>query len=199
MSEDEQPAMGLRERKKIKTRAAIQQHALRLFRQQGYEQTTVEQIAEAAEVSPSTFFRYFPTKEDVVLNDEYDAPIIAAFHAESPDLGAIRALRNAIMKVFKTMSEEESEAQWERAKLIMSVPELRAAHLNSLAEGIQMIAQAVADRVQRDSSDLAIQALAGALMGVGISISFLWMENPALDFMTSLDEAFDFVESGFPL
>jgi Bacterial regulatory proteins, tetR family len=58
---------GLRERKKARTRAAIQQHALRLFDEQGYEQTTVEQIAEATEVSPSTFERYGRRGDDPVV------------------------------------------------------------------------------------------------------------------------------------
>ena len=67
LSLPDQPPLGLRERKKAKTRAAIQAHALRLFAQQGYAETTVDQIAEAVGVSQSTFFRYFPTNEDVVL------------------------------------------------------------------------------------------------------------------------------------
>ena len=54
---DVPPRLGLRERKKAKTRALIQEHALRLFQQQGYDETSIEQIAEAAEVSPSTVFR----------------------------------------------------------------------------------------------------------------------------------------------
>ena len=81
----------LRERKKARTRASLREHALRLFREQGYQATTVEQIAAAAEVSPSTFFRYFPTKEDLVLQDDMDTRLLDAFAAAAarpcPDPG----------------------------------------------------------------------------------------------------------------
>ena len=87
---------GLRERKKARTRAAIQEQALRLFRDQGYERTTVEQIAEAAEVSPSTFFRYFPTKEDVALYDALDPLMIEAFRSQPAALSPLAAMRAAM-------------------------------------------------------------------------------------------------------
>src|SRR5579884_1838391 len=92
-SDASEPPRGLRERKKAKTKAAIQHHALRLFQQQGYDTTTVEQIAEAAEISPSTFFRYFPNKEDVVLYDDFDPLIFAAFEAQPADLSPLEAMR----------------------------------------------------------------------------------------------------------
>ena len=79
--------VSLRERKKARTRASLREHALRLFREQGYQATTVEQIAAAAEVSPSTFFRYFPTKEDVVLQDDMDTRMIAALEQQPAGLG----------------------------------------------------------------------------------------------------------------
>jgi len=73
---------GLRERKKARTRASLREHALRLFGEQGYHATTVEQIAAAAEVSPSTFFRYFPTKEDLVLQDDMDTRMVEALERQ---------------------------------------------------------------------------------------------------------------------
>src|ERR1700749_5229695 len=91
---------GLRERKKARTRAAIRQEALRLFREQGYQATTVEQIAAAAEVSPSTFFRYFPTKEDVVLQDDMDTRVLDAFARQPGDLSPIAAVRAALREAW---------------------------------------------------------------------------------------------------
>src|ERR1700756_5536364 len=95
---------GLRERKKARTRAAIRQHALRLFREHGYQATTVEQIAAAAEVSPSTFFRYFPTKEDVVLRDDLDTRMFEAFERQPPSLSQVAAWRAAIKEVLATLT-----------------------------------------------------------------------------------------------
>ena len=100
-------ANGLRERKKAKTRAAIQHEALRLFRERGYEATTVDHIAEAVEISPSTFFRYFRAKEDLVLTDDYDPLILEAIRAQPAELTPVSAVRSGLRKVFGTLSGEE--------------------------------------------------------------------------------------------
>src|ERR1700712_5144937 len=92
--------IGLRERKKIRTRAAIRDNAMRLFREQGYTATTVDQIAEAADVSPSTFFRYFPNKEAVVLADDVDPLVIRALHDADPHLTPMAAVRQALTGTF---------------------------------------------------------------------------------------------------
>src|SRR3954464_9320848 len=94
---------GLRERKKAKTRWAIQEHALRLFGEQGYAATTVDQIAAAAEISPSTFFRYFATKEDVVVQDQYDDLFVAAFREAGGSADPIATLRRMVADALKEM------------------------------------------------------------------------------------------------
>ncbi|TMB71576.1 MAG: TetR family transcriptional regulator, partial [Chloroflexi bacterium] len=92
---------GLRERKKQKTRESIQRAALRLFVKQGYEETTIEQIAAAAEISPSTFFNYFPTKEDVVLFDAYDPMAIRMFLERPKD----EPLNVVVRRVLEELAE----------------------------------------------------------------------------------------------
>ena len=190
---------GLRERKKAKTRAAIQQHALRLFREQGYAATTVEQIAAAVEISPSTFFRYFPTKEDVVLYDDLDPLLIAAFDAQPPELSPVQAMRGAIHAVFFDLPPDEMQQQLERSQLILGVPELRMRMLDQFAGLVQLVAELVSRRVGRSVDDVAVRAFAGAMMGVLLSALVVGQDNPSADILAEMDASLAYLEAGLPL
>jgi AcrR family transcriptional regulator len=194
-----QPPPGLRERKKARTRAAIQEHALRLFGDQGYDATTVQQIADAAEVSESTFYRYFPTKEDVVMHDRYDPLLLAAFAGQPQERSPIAALRGALVTVFGDLSDAELERERQRTELIFSVPALRARMLEQFTDGMEMLARAVADRVGRRPDELAVRALVGAVIGASIAALLAAAEDPAVDFFTTVDAALAHLEAGLPL
>lgn len=193
---------GLRERKKARTRAAIREHALRLFREQGYQATTVEQIAAAAEVSPSTFFRYFPTKEDVVLRDDFDERMFEAFERQPPTMSSITALRTAIREAIATLSPAEWAEFREMAALSMSVPELRARTLDELTRTINQAAEAQAKRTGRKPDDLAVRVYAGAVFGAMMAVmtpdTFTKGDLDAALF-DRVDEALALLESGLPL
>jgi AcrR family transcriptional regulator len=192
------PVLGLRERKKIKTRLAIQQHALRLIKEQGYEATTVEQIAEAAEISPSTFFRYFPTKDAVVLTDDYDPLLIESIRTQPEAIGTIRAFRNAYHAMFSNLSQDEQENFFERAQLILEVPDLRASFLDDLAASITLAIDVIAERSGRSRDDLEVRAAAGAIMGVAVTEFLHWSRHPEVDFTGNIDRAMAALELAFP-
>jgi AcrR family transcriptional regulator len=192
-------AGGLRERKKAKTRAAMQQHALRLFREQGYDATTVEQIAAAAEVSPSTFFRYFPSKEDVALYDALDPLIIAAFEAQPPKLSPIQAFRRAMHEVFDELPPEELLSMQDRFEIIREVPELRARMLQEFTRSIQLAADLIAGRLGRPADDFAVRTFAGALVGVAMAAMLDTDDELAGDFLERLDAGMAQLEAGLPL
>jgi AcrR family transcriptional regulator len=192
-------ARGLRERKKAKTRAAIRREAMRLFREQGYDETTVEEIAEAAEVSPSTFFRYYPTKEDVVLQDEFDEPLIEAFRAQPPELTPLRAMRVALRQVFGSLTAEQRAEEDERLRLSREVPELRAARLDELIRTMRLFAAIVGERVGRSADDPAVLAFAGAVIGVAMSAILCAGPNPVIKTYKQYDDALGFLEAGLPL
>jgi len=199
LPEDDRPAVGLRERKKAKTKAAIREHALRLFHEQGYQATTVEQIAEAAEVSPSTFFRYYPSKEDVVLQDDYDPMLVAAFRAQPAGLSPVAALRGAMRAVFSGMPAEQMELERERQALVVSEPELRAGALDGLGATIQLVAEVVAERVGRRPDELAVRTFAGAVLGVLLASLFVAAEDPTVDIFARIDDGLAHLEAGLPL
>jgi AcrR family transcriptional regulator len=191
---------GLRERKKAKTRAVIEEHALRLFREQGYGATTVEQIADAAEVSPSTFFRYFGTKEDVVAYDAFDPLLIEAWQAQPAELGPIQALRNALHVVFDNVPPEQTAEMMSRGRLLYSEPELRNAAINELVRSSQMMVDELATRLGRSPEELELRVFTGALIGAMLG-GFLptILREPEADFTELVDRALDFLEKGMPL
>lgn len=199
LSQHDGVAIGLRERKKARTKAAIQQQALRLFREQGYENTTIEQIAEAAEFSPSTFFRYFPTKEDVVMYDNLDPLMIAAFQEQPPELSPVQALRAAMHDVFSQLPSEEMQELRERFDLILAVPELRSRLLDEFSRTIQMAAEMLAGRVGRPADDFALRIFAGALTGVVIAAMLTAIGDPSADIFALFDAALAQLEAGLPL
>jgi AcrR family transcriptional regulator len=150
-------------------------------------------------VSPSTFFRYFPSKEEVVLQDDYDALLIAAFHDQKADVPPLRALRNAITEVFSSMPESQQAQEAERIRIMSAVPELRARMLAQVSEMIQMLADAVAERVGRESDDFEVRTFAGALVGVALGIAADPHDDPGLDYLNQFDRALALLESGLPI
>ena len=165
---------GLRERRKQKTRWAIQEHALRLFAEHGYDATTVEQIAAAAEISPSTFFRYFATKEDVVIVDRYDPMMIEAIVHAPTELGPVAALRHALRTAMAAIPAEELDQVRLRVRLVFAVPALRARSVDNILGTVDALAPSVAGRMGRDPDDLAVRSLVGACIGALIPIIPVW-------------------------
>ncbi len=195
---------GLRERKKARTRASIREHALRLFREQTYQGTTVEQIAAAAEVSPSTFFRYFPTKEDIVLQDDMDTRMIEALERQSADLGPLSAVRAATREMFTSYTPADLDRLGETTALTMTVPEVRARAMDEFARTIAVIGEALAKRTGRPTDDLAVRTIAGAIIGVIMSITMPWdgwsSDRRTLeDMFERIDQALALLEAGLPL
>ncbi|OMC12285.1 MULTISPECIES: TetR family transcriptional regulator [unclassified Mycobacterium] len=189
-----EPPLGLRERKKIKTRQAIRRAAFRLIEQNGYAATTVEQIAEAAEVSPSTFFRYFPSKESLLLADDLDPLILAAFESAPPDLSLIQAFRRAYQDVMAQLPADQLEFENTRQRLMFSIPELKAAMYDEYYRTVNVMAEAISRRIGRPASDFEVRVFVGALTGAMMAA----FDN-APQTAETVYRAMDFVDAGMPL
>jgi AcrR family transcriptional regulator len=207
MSEPSDRPVGLRERKKARTRAAIREHALRLFREQGYYATTIEQIADAAEVSPATFFRYFPTKEDVVLQDDFDVISLGALATQPPGLAPIAAFRAASSATLASLSEDDLARFRETTELTMQIPEIRARAIDEFVRTINQIADAVALRTGRAAADFEVRTIAGAIIGVIMSVTVPETSDTftaegmsdVRDLFARIDQALAYLERGLPL
>jgi AcrR family transcriptional regulator len=194
------PPTGLRERKKQRTRDAIQREAMRLFQEQGYEATTIEQIAEAADISPSTFFNYFPTKEDVVFNDPYDPIFISLFLARPSDEPLSVALRRTFSESLSAILERDRDTILARVKMTVGVPALRARLWGEVERNYDLFAAVLAERTGRDPYAFDLRVSVMMIIGAMFAAELEWLRNDGRDDLVELiNRALDQAAAGPPL
>jgi AcrR family transcriptional regulator len=194
---NDQPPRPLRDRKKDRTRRMIQAEAVRLFTAKGFEATTVEQIAAAADLAPRTFFRYFPTKEEVVFWADYQ-PTLAAFVATRPDHEpAVQALRRGITDGLATFYEQDRERLLERITLAFRTPALHPRLRQQQADWAAGMAQILAHRLGAPLDDLEVRAIAAALAAALFVAIEDWQAHDGQgDLRGLIDRALDAVLAG---
>jgi AcrR family transcriptional regulator len=159
----DEPPRSLRERRRIRTRRTIQAQALRLFAEKGFQATTIEEIAAAAEMAPRTFFRYFPTKEEVVFWSEYP-PTLAGFVAARPgDEPALEALRHGIADALAAIWDQDGDRMQERLRLAFRTPALHPRMRQQQAGWAAAVAEILVGRLGARPGDLEVRIIAAAV------------------------------------
>jgi len=163
--------MSLRDRKKQRQQTHIQESALELFWQGSYSKTSVEQIAQAAEIAPATFFNYFPTKESVVFSALFDPHLLAWLRQQPTDICFIDALYEVSSTLLGSLPKEAVVVKERCFSLINKTPELRDGLAKIVSvKGIDLLALLIAERSNRPPSDLQVRVLAGSVAGVAIAV-----------------------------
>ncbi|MFJ9730041.1 TetR/AcrR family transcriptional regulator [Streptomyces sp. NPDC101171] len=193
------PRPGLRERKKLKTREAIRTATYALVGEQGYDATTIEQIAERAEVSPSTVFRYFPAKEDIVLTDGYGPLLVRELLARPAGEPWTDSLRYVTDRAVDVMARQDPGVLRMRARLGVDVPAVRSRMMASVAETGRLLRGALAGRTGLDPDGLEARVHAMSLAGGLLEVYLAWAENDFEDDLRDLvRRALDVLEHGLP-
>ncbi|MBT2504978.1 TetR family transcriptional regulator [Streptomyces sp. ISL-98] len=191
---------GLRERKKQRTRDALLRAALELFTTQGYEQTTVDEIADAVEVSQRTFFRYFANKEEAAfaVQEMVESHFLAELRERPAKEGPFVAMRKAVLGAWDTIGEAIEavvpvELHMRTYQMIESTPALLAAHLRRSTELEEQVARIVADREGLDlDADPRPRIAVAAFTGVMRVSGRLWgqSEDVSIESIRALTELY---------
>ena len=175
----------------------IQTAALRLFGADGYERTTIEQIADAADISPRTFFRYFPTKEDVVLWDEYDAVIVDLLEQRPKTEPPGQTMRAITRQAIDGLYQHDPARLLARYRLLFGVPAIRARFFEFARSGVQQLTATLATDRGLPQDDLKLQLTAIAIVDAASSALDRWGQSNGKDDLIALfDQATDALIDG---
>ena len=170
--------------------AELEHIAFGLFERDGFDQTTVEDIAAAAGIGRRTFFRYFPSKNDVPWG-QFDAELgkmRARLKACPPQVPLMDAIREALVD-FNRVDPVQVPWHRRRMQLILRVPALLAYSTLRFADWRAVVAEFVAERTGARTDDLAPQAIAHAVLGVAIAAYNQWLDDEDADLGSLLDSA----------
>jgi AcrR family transcriptional regulator len=166
--------VGLRERKMMRTQEAIRSNALRLFLERGFDETTIGEIAIAAEVSPMTIFRYFPTKEDIVITDDFDPILVERIKQRPANESLLSKIGLAIIESFAMMDGPSRNALLTRIKLGLRTPALRSKRWDNIYRTQKAITDALCDDQITSQECFDINVAAGICLSAISSALFCW-------------------------
>jgi AcrR family transcriptional regulator len=151
--------------KAARTRERVESAALALFETQGFDETTVAEIAAAAEISEMTFFRYFPSKDAVVLDDPYDPVLAAAIASQPRDESAVTRVAQGILAAWRDLPEPADERTRQKVRIAAATPSLRGGMWsNNVATENVIVEQLRRDGTQELEARVAAAACLAALM-----------------------------------
>jgi len=168
--------VNLRDRQRAETRLQVQTHAIRLFTDVGYDATTVADVAAAAGVSAMTVYRHFPTKEDLVLYDEYD-PVTASAVSAAPPGPLPARIGHALETTAALGTSGEKAFLLARLRLMISVPALRARHLDSQYATADAIVGALCGPSPSPEEEFPVRATAMACLGAAHVALIRWAKT----------------------
>ncbi|MEU7056233.1 helix-turn-helix domain-containing protein [Streptomyces sp. NPDC046197] len=184
--------MGRRERKKAATRQALADAALRLFLEHGYDQVSIKDVAEAADVSTTTLFKHFPSKEALVfdLDADQEAALVAAVRDRAPGTSVPEALREHVLRS-RLFAPEYSEEIATFRELIRGTPALTDYHRRMWMRHERALAEAVATELGAPADDPACAALAH------FALEARTLSSTSPDPRRAVHAAFDLLERGW--
>ena len=177
--------------KRERTRARLQRCALELFECQGFDPTTVAQIAEAAGVTPMTFFRHFKTKAQVLLDDPYDPVIAESIAGQPQSLRPLARIVAGVREAWAALPEPTSDLQRRRVRVVAGTPSVWGEMQANNAKTEQLII----DQLVADGTDRLVARAAAAAVLAAITAALLeWSQGDAGSIGDAIDCALAVVE-----